>query len=200
MCFLSNIERIMQQNYMPTLADILHIRKTTIGVQESVFTINNLSYRFIDVAGQKSQRKKWIPFFEGVSAVIFFAALSAFDEILEEEPAMNSMQDSLQAFSDVVQNRFLENMNFILFLNKEDLFIRKLKFTKMSKNFPDYTGDNSPEQCQEYIKDKFLEKKPNKKNIYTHITCAVDETKMRNVLENMLEMIVEFNIRKCGTY
>ncbi|GAB1604019.1 guanine nucleotide-binding protein G(i) subunit alpha-2-like [Argonauta hians] len=198
--FLSSIDRILQPGYVPALSDILHIRKTTIGVQESVFTINNLSYRFIDVAGQKSQRKKWIPFFEGVSAVIFFAALSAFDEILEEEPATNSMQDSLQAFSDVVSNKFLENMNFILFLNKEDLFIRKLKFTSLSKNFPQYQGENNPEECREFIKKQFLSKKPNTKNIYTHISCAVDEPKMRNVLEGMLEMIVEFNIRKCGTY
>jgi hypothetical protein len=37
----------------------------------------------IDVAGQKNQRKKWIHFFEGVTAVIFFTSLSGFDETLE---------------------------------------------------------------------------------------------------------------------
>lgn len=41
----------------------------------------------IDVAGQKSLRKKWIHFFEGVTAVIFFASLCGFDEALEEDPA-----------------------------------------------------------------------------------------------------------------
>ena len=42
-------------------------------------------YRVIDVGGQKSQRKKWIHFFEGVTAVVFFASLSSYDEFVEED-------------------------------------------------------------------------------------------------------------------
>ena len=49
--------------------------------------------RVIDVAGQKSLRKKWIHFFEGVTAVLFFVALSGFDETVEEEPTMVSRRD-----------------------------------------------------------------------------------------------------------
>lgn len=44
--------------------------------------------RMIDVAGQRSQRKKWIHFFEGVTAVIYFASLSGFNEEVEEETTM----------------------------------------------------------------------------------------------------------------
>ena len=44
--------------------------------------------RVIDVAGQKSQRKKWIHLFENVTAVLFFVALSEFDEFLEEDEAL----------------------------------------------------------------------------------------------------------------
>ena len=46
--------------------------------------------RVIDVAGQKSQRKKWIHFFEGVTAVTFFTALSGYCETLEEDPSLVS--------------------------------------------------------------------------------------------------------------
>ena len=42
-------------------------------------------YRIIDVGGQRSQRKKWIHFFEGVTAVVFFASLSSYDEFVEED-------------------------------------------------------------------------------------------------------------------
>ena len=42
-------------------------------------------YRVIDVGGQKNQRKKWIHFFEGVTAVVFFASLSGYDEFVEED-------------------------------------------------------------------------------------------------------------------
>ena len=48
-------------------------------------------FRVIDVAGQKSLRKKWIHFFEGVTAVLFFVALSGLDEAVEEEPTTVSV-------------------------------------------------------------------------------------------------------------
>ena len=51
----------------------------------------HLPFRVIDVAGQKSLRKKWIHFFEGVTAVLFFVALSGFDEAVEEEPTTVSV-------------------------------------------------------------------------------------------------------------
>lgn len=52
------------------------------------YLINSVRCRVIDVAGQKSQRKKWIHFFDSVTAVIFFMSLSSYCEILEEEPTM----------------------------------------------------------------------------------------------------------------
>lgn len=36
-------------------------------------------YRLFDVGGQKNERRKWIHLFEGVSAVIFCAAISEYD-------------------------------------------------------------------------------------------------------------------------
>lgn len=42
-------------------------------------------HRIIDVGGQRNQRQKWIHFFEGVTAVVFFASLSSFDELVEED-------------------------------------------------------------------------------------------------------------------
>ena len=41
--------------------------------------------RIVDVGGQKSERKKWIHCFEGVTCIIFCAALSAYDMVLVED-------------------------------------------------------------------------------------------------------------------
>ena len=49
-------------------------------------------FRVIDVAGQKSQRKKWIHLFENVTAVLFFVPLSGFDEYLEEDDSLVSIR------------------------------------------------------------------------------------------------------------
>ena len=41
----------------------------------------------VDVGGQRSERKKWIHFFDNAKAVIFIAALSDYDLVLVEDPS-----------------------------------------------------------------------------------------------------------------
>lgn len=43
-----------------------------------------------DVGGQRSERKKWIHCFEGVTAIIFCVALSDYDLVLAEDEEMAS--------------------------------------------------------------------------------------------------------------
>lgn len=44
--------------------------------------------RMVDVGGQRSERKKWIHCFEGVTAIVFCVALSAYDLVLAEDEEM----------------------------------------------------------------------------------------------------------------
>lgn len=41
----------------------------------------DLRLRMIDVSGLRSERKKWIHFFEGVASIVFCAALSDYDQV-----------------------------------------------------------------------------------------------------------------------
>lgn len=45
-------------------------------------------FRMFDVGGQRSERKKWIHCFEGVTCIIFCGALSAYDMVLVEDDDM----------------------------------------------------------------------------------------------------------------
>ena len=47
-----------------------------------------LSHRMFDVGGQRSERKKWIHCFEGVTAIVFCVSLSAYDLMLAEDEEM----------------------------------------------------------------------------------------------------------------
>ena len=47
-----------------------------------------------DVGGQRSERKKWIHCFEGVTAIIFCVALSDYDLVLAEDEEMVSHSSS----------------------------------------------------------------------------------------------------------
>jgi len=48
-----------------------------------------------DVGGQRSERKKWIHCFEGVTAIIFIVAMSEYDLMLAEDQNMVTLR-SLQ--------------------------------------------------------------------------------------------------------
>ena len=47
-----------------------------------------LYFRMFDVGGQRSERKKWIHCFEGVTAIIFIVAMSEYDLSLAEDQEM----------------------------------------------------------------------------------------------------------------
>ena len=46
-----------------------------------------------DVGGQRSERKKWIHCFEGVTAIIFIVAMSEYDLTLVEDQEMVRWQE-----------------------------------------------------------------------------------------------------------
>ena len=52
----------------------------------------SLFSRMFDVGGQRSERKKWIHCFEGVTAIIFCVALSEYDMVLAEDDEMVGRQ------------------------------------------------------------------------------------------------------------
>jgi hypothetical protein len=51
-----------------------------LSILESLF----LSYRMVDVGGQRSERRKWIHCFENVTSIMFLVALSEYDQVLVE--------------------------------------------------------------------------------------------------------------------
>lgn len=57
------------------------------GMYTSLF-LSVLICRMFDVGGQRSERKKWIHCFEGVTAIIFIVAMSEYDLTLAEDQEM----------------------------------------------------------------------------------------------------------------
>ena len=53
-------------------------------VYASVLT-RQVRIHMFDVGGQRSERKKWIHCFEGVTSIIFCTAISEYDQVLLEE-------------------------------------------------------------------------------------------------------------------
>ena len=94
-----------------------------------------------DVGGQRSERKKWIHCFEGVTAIIFCVALSGYDLVLAEDEEMNRMMESMKLFDSICNNKWFVETSIILFLNKKDLFEQKIKYSPLTTCFPEFKGE-----------------------------------------------------------
>lgn len=123
--YLANIDRISAEGYVPDEQDILRARATTTGVYETEFEVGNAHFRMVDVGGQRTERKKWIHCFEGVTAILFCVALSEYDQKLIEDDTTSRSQESLQLFGEICNSKWFDDTAIILFLNKDDLFREK---------------------------------------------------------------------------
>ena len=60
-----------------------------VAMQDYLFNLLfSIFCRMFDVGGQRSERKKWIHCFEGVTAIIFIVAMSEYDLTLAEDQEM----------------------------------------------------------------------------------------------------------------
>lgn len=108
-----------------------------------------------DVGGQRSERKKWIHCFEAVRSIIFCVSLSEYDQVLLEESRQNRMMESLVLFESVINSRWFSQTIMVLFLNKIDLFRKKIKKIPLERFFPDYTGGSDLNKSLKYILWRF---------------------------------------------
>ena len=89
--YFDKLETIASPDYVPTKDDILYTRVRTSGVVTEKYDIEATPFEMYDVGGQKNERKKWIHCFEDVTAVIFVAAISEYDQQLFEDGSTNRM-------------------------------------------------------------------------------------------------------------
>ena len=96
----------------------------------------------VDVGGQRNERRKWIHAFDGVTFVIFIAALSEYDQACDEDPDTDRMTEALNLFRDICKDKGFKKKPFILFLNKHDQFQNKIKKVDLNvcPSFEEYTG------------------------------------------------------------
>lgn len=114
------------------------------------------------------------PYFDDVNAVIFMAALSAYDQPCEDDARLNRLQECLVLFNQIANHKLFELTSMILFLNKIDIFQRKLDSGSLvSKYFPEYHGPNDYLSTTVFFQYRFMQQcKDLQKQVYTHFTHA----------------------------
>merc|ERR1712083_563817 len=151
---MGRVDTIFDLDYEPSMEDVLKCRARTTGLIEARFFINDIPFSSFDAGGQRTERRKWIQKFEGVTAVIFVAALNHFCTVLFEDERKNGMLESLELFDEIVNAKWFRKTAIILFLNKNDIFEQRLREgLTLDVAFPDeWTGPNyldQPEQKED---------------------------------------------------
>ncbi|KAJ3376284.1 hypothetical protein AMAG_04691 [Allomyces macrogynus ATCC 38327] len=196
--FFNEVRRIAAPDYVPNEQDVLCARIKTTGMIETRFTTGPLHIHMFDVGGQRSERKKWIHCFEGVTSIIFCVALSEYDQTLLEDSSQNRMAESLVLFESVINSRWFVRASIILFLNKLDLFKEKLTKVPLSRYFEDYTGGDDLNKAAKYILYKFTLLNRLKLKIYPHLTCATDTSNIRLVFAAVKDTILQNALKDSG--
>lgn len=197
--FFDRLDAIQSDDYIPNQQDVLRSRVRTTGIVETAFEIEGNSFKMFDVGGQRNERKKWIHCFEDVTAVIFVAAISEYDQVLFEDETTNRMVEALNLFEEICNSRWFTNKSMVLFLNKRDLFEKKINAVKLTECFPDFDGDcQSFKETSQYIQEQFESKNRTSSEIYAHVTCATDTTNVAFVFNAVQDIVIKDSLEAAG--
>jgi hypothetical protein len=201
--YFTQLDRISALDYIPTEKDVLLSRVRTSGIITETYEIEGLTFEMYDVGGQRNERKKWIHCFDNVTAVIFVAALSEYNQRLFEDQAVNRMTEALDLFEEITSNNYFLNSSMLLFLNKRDLFEDKVKTVPINDTeaFSDYEGGSNSEAGVQYFEQKFKErfkKHDGDRELYHHVTCATDTANVRIVFGACKDIILQSSLKESG--
>jgi GTPase SAR1 family protein len=133
-----------------TKDDILMISSKTTGiVLDTPCVFNGKDIRLVDTGGQQSERHKWIKFIkrQNPQCIVYLIDLSSYNERCYESND-NRMLDDLKALSNVCES--IEKTKIILFFNKLDLFLKKIRQADLVI-FPEYKGGKDSENALNFI-------------------------------------------------
>jgi len=198
--YLNDVDRISEEDYDPTDDDIIRSRVKTTGVIETKFEIEGAVFNLVDVGGQRSERRKWVICFEGVTAVIFCVALSEYNLKCYEDNQTNRMLESIKLFNEIVNSKWFTDVPLILFLNKSDLLQEKVdQGVSIKIAFPEYDGDNTFDEYVDYIYEKFIGVINIKsKHVYKHVTNATNTDNIEYVWNAVQDIVLQKALDNAG--
>jgi len=198
--FMNQVRTIASPRYVPSESDVLKARVRTTQVNVEKYLVDRTELEVCDVGGQRSERRKWIGCFDNVTAVVFVAALSEYDQRLAEARTQNRMIEALNLFESIVNNEAFDGTPVMLFLNKKDIFKQKLSYSNIADVtfFSEYSGPkNDFDHGVLYFIQKFEERMGREfQDSFLHVTNATDSDAMEFVLNATRLIILEINFER----
>ncbi|KAF5618005.1 GNA-3 g alpha subunit GNA-3 [Fusarium sp. NRRL 25303] len=181
--FLNHIERIIQDDYIPTDSDAISCPTPLPGCVEAAFNMGQLTMRLTDL-GNAMKRAKVFSQLETATAVIFVFDLS------------NLSGEVLLQYESTVNLNWLRNSFIIVILNNSNGFARRLTKEPLSDEFPDYTGGDDETNASNYILSKIRVLNRSDLRSYVHFTNAVyDDGDLYRIWRSIQDGIIHRSLR-----
>lgn len=161
--YFDNMHRFCDPEFESTEEDFLMARARTTGVNAVTLKVPPKQWEVIDVGGQRSERKKWINFFDNVDAILFVVNLAGYAKVCFEDQKVNRMSEAMKVFFDISNNELFKDTPLYIFFNKKDLFEEYLRTKPLKNHFDDYDGADNVQEALPFIKKKFSELMPSGK-------------------------------------
>lgn len=216
-----NLKRISSLTYVPTNQDLLHARIPTRTVVEYSVEYKGVEFHFIDIGGQRRQRKKWLQCFDSMlTSILFIVSSIEYDQYLVEDADVNRLDETLTIFELIIDSDYFHHTSIILFLNKTDLLAEKLKQIKklqqrsitttntdsyrpklINELFPEFDDDHNGQDptnvqhVQQFLLKLFQQRQPSYRPLYSHFTTAVDTENIKRVFNDVRETVLLANIK-----
>ena len=168
--FLSNLDRIAAQDYIPNEEDLMRANLPYTGITEYRFNLDDFILSIIDVKGQRTERRKWIHYFENVASILFLVRLPEYDQFFCESDNENRMEESKALFKTIITYPWFQSSSVVLVFTDTDIFEEKIMSSDLKDYFPEYSGPkNDPKSAREFILKMFVDLNPDKeKMIYSY--------------------------------
>ncbi|KAF9462809.1 guanine nucleotide binding protein, alpha subunit [Collybia nuda] len=170
--FLNNIHVIGKMGYTPNQTDALYAYQKTEGLTKTEMRIGSVKMDISELGGLHYGHEKLFRFFENMSAIMFFTAISDYDK--EDWACRNRLGESIVLFEAVVNSPWFSHSSIILYLNKLDLLIENLPEVPLKQYFTDYTGGNDLNKAIKYILSLFMKVNRAGLRVFSHAARVID--------------------------
>ena len=194
--YLDDLDRICGKDYVPTVQDVLRVHVPITGIVEYVFPIQQMTLKMINVGGQRSEMRKWIHCFEGVTSVLFLISVSEYDKVLSsseaEKEEVNCMEKSKALFETITTYPWFQRSLFILLFNETDILEEKIMYSHLADYFPGYTGPKQDyKEALTFICDMFVQAAPSQKSLQVYSGAFTDANKMKQIFDNLRNNLLQ---------
>lgn len=156
-----NVYRVADEEYSPTMEDILRCQVPTSGIHHKSFKYCGLKWTFVDVGGRHTERWKVVPVHPvSTSIVVYTVSVVCFDG---ERPNLTDrfedrflMRSQLEIFDGAVNSGTFPDKPLLIVFTKVDELAPKLQSVSATTTFPDYDGGDDPDAFKGFIARKFV--------------------------------------------